>query len=349
MNPLDSSTLAPLRARLEQLHGQWRGSPAQRLWQAWLGELAGLLPAPLRARLAGGPPLRRIDWPLAGDQSVAPGERHILLLPASDVMVRYLTLPVGATRNVLGVIGFELDKHTPFSAQQLYFDARVISRDGAHAQVVLVAILRERLQAIVLSCQQAQLALQAVDTRDRLGQPLQINLLPRADHSTQPRGTRLNRWLGGAVVMLTLACMLLWLDTRQALLDAMQGAVAEQHQQVDQLQRLRNELQNSLGAARYLAQRKAAQPTVSAVLADLTDCLGADTWLEQLEISDTGEVTVSGQSAKASELITRAKRCPSLVQVRFQGIIQPDADTGRDRFSLRAQLHKENADAPSAE
>jgi general secretion pathway protein L len=271
-----------------------------------------------------------------------------LLLPANTVLIQHLSVPLLATRNLREVLGFELDKHTPFNATELYFDARVISRDKRQAKVVLVAILRERLQAILDHCEQQGLVLQAVDVRDTQGTPLSIDLLPSHAQPRQRTGNRVDRWLLAICAALLLGCMLLWLNARQTLLNDMQNSVAEQRQQVAQLQRLRSELLNTRGAAHYLAQRKLAQPALTQVLADLTDCLGADTWLEQLEVSDSGEVTLTGQSASASDLINRVKGCHSLVDAQFQGIIQPDADTGKDHFSLRAHLRKEAADAPSA-
>jgi general secretion pathway protein L len=140
--------------------------------------------------------------------------------------------------------------------------------------------------------------------------------------------------------------MVLWLNARSAMVDAMRSSVDEQRTQVQAVQNLRRELINTQGAARYLAQQKAAQPTLSSVLVDLTGCLGADTWVEQLEIADGGGVSLSGQSAKASALITRMKDCKTLSDAQFQGIIQPDAQTGKERFSLRAHLRKEVVDAP---
>ena len=382
MNPLNSTALAPLRAQVERLLGHWRGSPAQRIWRVWLSELHGVLPARWRERLGSGQQIRCLDWPLdnlhispvgagsaresasadpaasgrmlsraepapTGDD-VQSGARHTLLLPANTVLIQHLTVPSLATRNLREVLGFELDKHTPFNAAQLYFDARVISRDKHQARVVLVAILRERLQAILDACQQQGLILQAVDVRDGQGTPLDIDLLPAHARPRQRTGNRLNHWLLAVCAGLLLGCMLLWLNARQTLLDDMQNSVAAQRQEVAQLQRLRSELLNTRGAARYLAQRKLAQPALTQVLADLTDCLGADTWLEQLEVSDSGEVTLTGQSASASDLINRVKGCHSLVDAQFQGIIQPDADTGKDHFSLRAHVHKEAADVPSA-
>ena len=78
---------------------------------------------------------------------------------------------------------------------------------------------------------------------------------------------------------------------------------------------------------------------------DLTGCLGPDTWVEQLEVAADGAVSITGQSAKASALITRVKACRTLADAQFQGIIQADEKTGKERFSLRARLRQEPADA----
>ena len=343
MKHLLSKRLAPLQA---QLHGQWRDSRAQQLWHAWLYELHALLPAALRARLFKQAHERVIDWPLSEPCEQHNDERLILLLPADHLLTQTLLLPTAALRDVHTVIGFELDKLTPYPRDQLHYVARVTVKQGALAQVLLVAILRERLQPLLDACTAQGLALHAVDGRDAQGHRLSVDLLPNEQKPARRRHSRWPRYLGLACCALLMACMALWLNARTRMVDAMQQRVDEQRVEVQAVQNLRRDLINSQGAAQYLARLKAAQPTLSSVLVDLTGCLGADTWVEQLEIADGGGVSLSGQSAKASALITRMKDCKTLSDAQFQGIIQPDADTGKERFSLRAQLRKEAADAP---
>lgn len=338
-----SKQLAALQARLL---GQWRGSRAQHLWQAWLGELHALLPAAIRTRLLPQVRERLVDWPLPEQIDEHPDERRVLLLPANMLLVQTLMLPSAAVRDLHSVIGFELDKYTPYPRERLHYVARVIGKDGALAKVQLAAVLRERLQPALEECQARGLALHAVDGYDARGQRLGIDLLPAEQRPARPARAQLPGYLALACGVLLVSCMMLWLDARTAMVETMQHRVDEQRTQVQQVQNLRRELINTQGAARYLAQQKAAQPTLSSVLVDLTGCLGADTWVEQLEITDGGGVSLSGQSAKASALITRMKDCKTLSDAQFQGIIQPDEATGKERFSLRAQLHKEAADAP---
>ena len=346
MKQLISPALAVRLTRfIARCASHWRDSLAQNLWQAWLQELRNALPARLQAGMLSATREQVLDWPLSDALPDADSARRVVRLPHAMVLVQTLNLPLAATRELSRVIGFELDKYTPFPREQMHYVACIQSRAKTNARVLLVAIVRERLQSVLDSCRERGLHLHAVDCRNADGQPLGIDLLPRDQKQPVTRKDTLPRHLTVTCLGLLFACMLMWLHTRSAMVETMQTTVDQQREQVRGIQQLRRELINTQGAARYLSQQKAAQPSVSSVLLDLTGCLGADTWVEQLDINDSGSVSVTGQSAKASALISRAKACRTLGDVQFQGIIQPDEHTGKERFSLRAQLRKEATDA----
>lgn len=341
MNPSLSKSLAQLEQLAEPLAQRWRGSLLQVGWRLWLKELRGCLPAWLKHHDV---PQRTYHWPLTAAVTPVPDNvRQVLVLAPSAVLVQRLQLPLAAARNLASVVGYELDRFTPFDAEQLYFVARQDRRTPTHLDVTLVAILRERLDQILLDCAALGLRPHQVDVQD-----LGVDLLPAPLRPRQrPTGKGLQRSLPWLCGVLLIAAMLLWLNDRQRVLDAMHESVQQQKAQVAQVQRLRQQLLNTRGAVQYLIRRKSAQPPLAALLNELTTCLPADTWIDQLEITDGADVSFSGQSAKASALITRIKRCQSLENAQFEGVIQPDAQTGKDQFSLRAHLHQEAADAPT--
>jgi general secretion pathway protein L len=264
--------------------------------------------------------------------------------------VQTLQLPLAAARNLSTVVGYELDRFTPFEASQLYFVARQERRTGSSIEVTLVAIVRERLDSILTKSVALGLQPHAVDIAGDDGSRRGIDLLPTPLRPSQRRsGLGLQRrlaWLCGALLIIA---MLLWLHDRQRVLEEMQASVQAQKGQVAQVQQIRQQLTNTRGAANYLIRRKSQQPPLAALLNELTACLPRDTWIDQLEINDSADVSFSGQSAKASALIARVKDCHSLENAQFQGVIQPDAQTGKDHFSLRAHLHQEAADAPTTD
>ncbi|HEX8595802.1 MAG TPA: type II secretion system protein GspL [Pseudomonas sp.] len=355
MNPLFSSRLAPFLAPAqalgERIAQQWRGSLLQRGWRLWLIELRACLPPRLQRLLIHDTPEHLHAWPLTAPLPVLAADvRQILLLPSTAVLVQTLHLPLAAARNLATVVGYELDRFTPFDASQLYFVARQERRSAQSIQVTLVAILRERLDQILAECAALGLQPDAVDVGAGDGQRMGIDLLPIP---LRPRQRRSGPGLQGKLLWLCggllIVAMLLWLNDRQRVLQAMQASVQAQKAQVAQIQKIRQQLTNSRGAATYLIRRKSAQPPLAALLNELTACLPRDTWIDQLEINDNAEVSFSGQSAKASALIGRIKDCHSLENAQFQGVIQPDTQTGKDHYSLRAHLHQEAADAPTTD
>ena len=324
--------------RLEPIARYWRGSLLQQGWRVWLSELRACVPSWLARQE---PPEQVHHWPLATPVA-ASSTRQVLMLAADAVLVQRVQLPLAAGRTLSTVVGYELDRYTPYEADQLYFVARQERRTPTHLEVTLVAILRERLDQILADCAALGLHPHRVDA-SHLG----IDLLPAPLRPRQrPAGMGLQRslpWLCGALLI---AAMLLWLNDRQRVIDAMHASVQQQKAQVAEVHALRQQLLNTRGAAQYLTRRKLAQPPLAALLNDLTTCLPADTWLDQLDVKD-GEISLSGQSAKASALITRIKGCRSLENAQFEGVIQPDARTGKDQFALRAHLRQEAADAPT--
>lgn len=316
----------------------------QRLYDAWLTELAALLPARLRARLLPVAQLDFLAWPLP--EAISANGPHVLLLPSDQVLVQRVNLPAAATQDLTKVLGFEVDKYTPFPKEQLRYVVRLESKSASTARVLLVAVLRERLTDIIEECRLRSLDLQAIDVLGDAGKPLGVDLLPEGIRPSNSRGAHANRYLALLCAVLAVTAMMFWLHARETMLDGMRSALAQQHEQVEQLQRLRRELTNTQGAANYLAQHKVARPTLSAVLVDLNQCLGDDSWVEQLEVNDSGVITFSGQSTHASALIGRIKACQTLEGAQFQGVIQPDPQTGKDRYSLQAHLREESSHAP---
>ena len=181
------------------------------------------------------------------------------------------------------------------------------------------------------ACRERGIQLTALDALDRTGQRRGVNLLPAGSGQRSARGALLNRWLWGGCVILTVALAVLEVQQRQHQVDAMRQTVAAQREQVKHLQTLRQQLNDTAGASRYLADLKAARPTMSELLAELTECLGDDSWVEELTVEDGREVIFAGHSQRASALITRVQACRTLEQVRFQGAIRADETTGDER------------------
>ena len=92
--------------------------------------------------------------------------------------------------------------------------------------------------------------------------------------------------------------------------------------------KLRKQVQARLGAAGFLARRKAEAPGVLAVLDDLSERLPDDTWLQRFNIGNDGRVGMQGESPQASHLIDLLKASPSSATT-------PRAKQGRSSLAAR--------------
>lgn len=368
-----STAMQSLRPWWERARRSWRSSPMPAFLAWWGGELRALLPLRWRGWFGTG-----ADWyllqvagerwtlrrrghaePLAGWDEADEGAstlafatalqkvdredlRVALLLPGALALRRSLQLPLAARDNLLQVVGFEMDRQTPFSVGQVYYAVRELGVAAAagRCQVELVAVTRASLDPLLARLRAQGLAVDAVDVAqgdDRLG----VNLLPpeQLARRAHPR-RRLNLILGAAVLLLLLLTAGEWLHNRGAALARMQAEVAAMRGDAQQVAALRQQLQDNAGAAGFLAKRKKDTVSMLSLLEDATTRLPQGTWLERFSVDNTGQIGMQGQSQQAAKLLDSLKDSRLITDAGFQGSIQPDPTTGKERFYLTAKVRQ---------
>ncbi|MDO1528948.1 type II secretion system protein GspL [Fulvimonas sp. R45] len=378
-----NSASQSLRPQLERLQRAWRGSPLPGFLAWWGGELRALLPARWRGLFGGGAEWRLLQhadgrWTLrqpgvaaplarwndsldaaaqqaalaAATAGTAPQDlRLALCLPPQQVLRRRLSLPLAARDNLRQVGAFEMDRQTPFRAEQVHYAVRELPgvAPAGRFNAELVAVPRGQLDAQLQRLREAGIAVDAADLADGDGR-LGTNLLPpeQARVRRDPR-RRLNLALAGAAALLLVLCLGQWLRNREDALAAMQAQVDGMHAQARQVALLRQQLLDNAGAAGFLAQRKAGTVGVLDLLQDLTSHLPDDTWLERFTVDGQGHVGFQGQSAKAAQLVDALQGSRLLADPSFQGVIQRDPNTGKERFYMVAQVRAPAAAKPAPE
>src|SRR5688572_485524 len=220
---------------------------AQRFWRWWSGELLALVPERFTAMAGGG----RVPLVAFEDGAVtlleprvegkerdsvqvdalepAPamalvramleraGEsrgRARLALAPGESLVRRVTMPAATEENLANVLGFEMDRLTPFRADDVYHDHRVIARDPAAGTItVLLGVARRDIvEARLARARALGVNVQGVAVREetpRAGASLDV--LPRGERGERekPRDTYLKQGLAVAAVLLLVAALTL--------------------------------------------------------------------------------------------------------------------------------------------
>jgi general secretion pathway protein L len=262
-----------------------------------------------------------------------------LLLPAASALRRRLLLPAAAAERLRDVVGFEVDRQTPFTADGVRFDARVLERraDG-QLDTELIAVPRARFDAALAELGGLAGSLAGVDASDASGRPLGVNLLPADIRRGSRDAMRTWNWALAAVALLGIA-IAFWqvLDNRRDAAEAFTRQVETRATQARAVAAQRQQLADIVEGAAFLDRARAARPTTVEILDELSRRLPDNTYLEKVGI-EGDRLLLIGLSPEASALVGRMEgsrlwRAPAL-----SGALQPDPRTRLDRFSLTADL-----------
>jgi general secretion pathway protein L len=367
-----------LTPMLGRLRARYQQSALPGFFDWWLGELRGLLPQRWQAYLRvqqtqlllrrgpAGLELLAAEGGNATPLGMLPTENpvnelalvervgaeaarvpRVLLLPADAVLVRRLYFPAAAAGNIRSLVGFEIDRQTPFRPDQVEYDCRVLPGEKGARQisVELAVVSKERLAAELATLGDLARRLDAVDLfkgSARAG----FNLLPptqRRPHDHRP--TLINVALVAFSVCLLLVAMGQLVDNRSAAVGEIEAEVEARRVEARRTAQLRKTLEEAAGAANFLFEHKTNRPTTIELLRDLTDILPDDTFLERLTINGS-DLSLTVQSASAAKLIELFQTSPQFTDATLLGAVQPDSRTGKDRATLTVRALGSGVPAP---
>ena len=360
--------LAPTINRLRMRYAQ---SPLPATLDWWFGQLSSLLPARWQAALAtkdaelwftvdgnrllvrtpshaSAEPVAELDLGAPDnllatfDESLSEdlrNRRRILLLPSTQVLRRRLQLPAAARENLVTVLGFELDRQTPFRAEQVFFDSRVLPHDLAAktVPVELGLVPREPVKAALTALGPLVVQLDGIDALSA-GTRMGFNFLPPAQRRRRAhRALWINLGLVAASVLFLVMAMSHLVDNRVAAVESLLAESDVQRDAAREVAVLRKSLEEAVAGANFLAVRKKTAPSMIELLNTLTEVFPDNTFIERLNVAGT-TLSMTGQSGQAARLVEILSGAKGIREAALSGAIQPDSRSGKDRFNLTAQL-----------
>ena len=308
--------------------------------------------------------VRGVDWrhlgqfPVPGTESA---ERHSILadlreclahtttvrlmLPQSHVLRRRVPLPVAARENLREVLSFEMDRQTPFLADQVYYDYRVseVPPGAEELSVELVVVPRSAVDVLLDRVESLGIPLDSVEVAPRDGNALdgrnsRINLLPMERRTRfSPRLSLMNVTLAGLTATLLLVALSLPIVTIKSTEARLEAEVSAMQEHAEQVLELRERLQSRVEETVTLMRLKQSAPAVIGVLAEVARILPDSTWLSVLDLRQN-VLQIRGQSAASSDLISVIEDSPTFHGVSFASPVTQDPNTGNERFEIRANI-----------
>ena len=226
----------------------------------------------------------------------------VLRLTPAEVLQKQLTLPLAAQSNLDQVLTFEMDRETPFSADEVYWNHRIdgIDRQRGTMSVRLALLPKERLAPLLAFLAQAGIAPRWAEIGDRDDD---YPYLPLDGGHGPQYGSRRLLWPAAvccaALALGAVATPFIRQTIELAALDREIEALRPAAAQTDALRREIDELSRNAGLVKGELD-KAGRPLE--ILATITRLLPDDTYLTEAELRQR-KVTLTGRSAGAARLI----------------------------------------------
>ena len=259
----------------------------------------------------------------------------VLMLPPAWVLRRQITLPAATQENLGQVIRFEMDRLTPFAADQVYYDYLVKQQSSAEELLpVSVALVpRKKTEPWLSMLEGANIRLDRISAE---GLWPSANFLP-PEARPAPDIKRVVLKLLPAVVVagLLLVAMALPLWQKHDVARIMKSKETPLKKQADEVIGIREQLQAEQERQQQLYAAWTRYPPAVHVLKVLTDLLPDDTSLQQMEIKGL-QLVLRGKSSQASSLIKLLEESSGFSDVKFMSSVVQQR--GKEQFHLSANI-----------
>jgi general secretion pathway protein L len=275
--------------------------------------------------------------------------RVVISVSPQDVLRKKITLPVAVEETLAQTLAYDLDRHTPFKPEELYFDAKVVDRQPARNTITvdLAAVKRSVVDPALKHVAAWGGEVAAVVPEPPATAALsRLNLLPLESRTSSVLWRRWQFWVPVLLlVAMTLAAVVipLWQKREFVLQLAVQADQARGRAAVSEA--LRNELNARVGDYNFALERKYAFPGALQVIDTVSKVLPDDTWLTQFELKSLAkgkevqrELLLRGETSNAGRLVQLFEDSQMFAQAAQRGPTTKIQPGPGEIFDLGAQL-----------
>lgn len=278
----------------------------------------------------------------------------VLRLSNADALSKTVNLPLAAQANVTQVVSYELDRYSPFKAEQVYFATRIERVDTEAAQIAVQLLLtpKKHLESLYNDCKNLGITPSVVDVEDSPNDLQNLhsayNLLPQ---NLQLKVKNTSRWIIGtlfiSLILLSFSSLILpvWLEYQAV--EELENKISKIDKEVKAIKNLQAEMDSLREETQLLINEKTAAPPIISILNEISALMQDDSWLSYLQYSD-GQIQLQGESKAASNLLADLEASDYFAKVNFASPVTQDKASGLERFQITAEITKpdnpENSD-----
>jgi len=261
----------------------------------------------------------------------------ILRLVRGDVLEKTVDLPLAAQGELGQVLEFEMDRQTPFSADELYWDHRIeaVDRQRGRVTVRLAMVLRRNLDPFLAVLKRAGIAPSRIEVLgDLSARPL---IFIRGGHSHHLVPRRLVWAAAACCAALAVAAAAIPFIRQSIALSQLDREIADARPAAADAEKLRQRIDRLSSNVGFIAgERNKTVPPLDA-LAAITRLFPDDTYLTGLELRQK-KLTMTGRSNASARLIAALAADPLFRNPVFSApVTRLEASQG-EVFSITAEM-----------
>ena len=231
------------------------------------------------------------------------GRTAVLRLSEQDVLGKTVTLPLAAERELEQVLGFEMDRETPFKAEEIYWNHQIdgVDRQNGRLSVRLVLLPKTNLAPLLTALGQFGIRPRRAEIAD--GPDAGAYLPLEGDGGRTHRASHRLIWSAAVCcAILGVAAVVTPFVRQGRALASLDQQIAVGRTAAAEADSLRQEIDRLTGSADFVESERDKAGRPLAVLAAATRVLPDDTYLTEMELQKR-KVTLTGRSAAAARLI----------------------------------------------
>lgn len=262
--------------------------------------------------------------------------RIVLRLPETQLLERDVTLPIAAERELGRVLFHEMDRFTPFAANEVLWSYEPLLRDRAQGRITarLSLVPRTAAAPLIEALGRAGLPVSCLEMTAADGDRRRIPLDP-SERGRNSSG-RLTRLSLIAIAVLLVAAIVSPFVVQSIGFDTVAARIATYQPVVAQVRQLRGTAAAGATGNEVIAEQRRVAGDALEAIALLTEALPDNTYLTGLTF-DAGKLTMDGQSKSAASLIAPLTANPRLQDASFTAPVVRNT-LGLDSFSLKLRV-----------
>lgn len=262
----------------------------------------------------------------------------VLRLPQAAVLQKRLSLPLAARRHLEGLLGFEMDRETPYARDEVHWRYALRRQDAAHGriEVDLAVVPRSFVDPLVEAARRAGLDPAGVEVATAPNETVLIRL------GAGQRWQRL-RAQRPLVAMAAAACVLAVIAVatpfirQQRAIAAADAEIQSLTPQATEAAALRQSIDHLASTFEYLKQERNRTGSALSALAAATRAVSDDSYLTGLTLHE-GRLVMTGLSPSAAQLVGSLAQSADFREPAFDAPVVQNESDGLETFTISVSL-----------